>query len=201
MNAFKTTLLLQLHQTSRKTIFLLRQFLPLSLLLCLLISCSACESDLSTGEVVLQGDDETAAGVDDPTTGDFAPFAIATLSLINEVRSTGCQCGDENMPAVPVLGLHPQLTAAAQSHSEDQAAMGQMQHRGSDGSTVSVRLTRAGFTWRSVGENVAWNYPDVEAVIAGWLSSAGHCRNIMNADYRYMGMGEEDLYWTQVFAR
>lgn len=79
--------------------------------------------------------------------------------------------------------------------------MGVMQHKGSDGSTVGVRLTRAGFTWRSVGENVAWNYPNVEAVVAGWLSSPGHCLNIMNANFQYMGMGETDRYWTQVLAK
>lgn len=105
------------------------------------------------------------------------------------------------MPVVSPLSLHPDLNAVAEAHSEDQAAMGRVQHNGSDGSTVSTRLTRAGFTWRSVGENVAWNYPDVDAVITGWLASPGHCRNIMNANFEYMGIGEEDLYWTQVFAR
>lgn len=184
-----------------KPIFALRQFLPLALFLCLLISCSGCESDLSTGELVLPEGEEDVTNIDAGTPGDFAPFAEATLTLINEVRSTGCKCGNQNMPAVPAVALHVQLNTAAQSHSNDQAANGRMQHEGSDGSKVGARVTRAGFTWRTVGENVAWNYPNVDAVVAGWLASPGHCRNIMNTNFRYMGMGETDLYWTQVFAR
>jgi len=128
-----------------KPIFALRQFLPLALFLCLLISCSGCESDLSTGALVLPEGEEDVTNIDAGTPGDFAPFAEATLTLINEVRSTGCKCGNQNMPA--------------------------------------------------------WNYPNVDAVVAGWLASPGHCRNIMNTNFRYMGMGETDLYWTQVFAR
>jgi len=175
--------------------------MPLALFLCLLISCSGCESDLSTGELVLPESEEEVTNNDAGVPGDFAPFALATLTLINEVRSTGCKCGSENMPAVPAVALHAQLNTAAQLHSNDQAAAGRMQHEGSDGSKVGVRVTRAGFTWRTVGENVAWNYPDVDAVVAGWLASPGHCRNIMNTNFRFMGMGEKDLYWTQVFAR
>lgn len=149
----------------------------------------------------MPNEEEGATDGGAPVAEDFAPFATATLALINDVRRAGCDCGDQTMPSVPTLSLHPQLNVAAQLHSDDQAAMGVMQHKGSDGSTVGVRLTRAGFTWRSVGENVAWNYPNVEAVVAGWLSSPGHCLNIMNANFQYMGMGETDRYWTQVLAK
>lgn len=184
-----------------KTNSALRQFLPLALFVCLLISCSGCESDLSTGELVSPGVEEAVTDTEAGTTADFAPFATATLSLINEVRSSGCKCGAQNMPAVPALALHTKLNTAAQLHSNDQATNNRMQHEGSDGSKVGARVTRAGFSWRTVGENVAWNYPNVDAVVAGWLSSPGHCRNVMNANFRYMGMGETELYWTQVFAR
>ena len=105
------------------------------------------------------------------------------------------------MPPVPPVSLNAKLTSAARSHSEDQAQMRQMRHRGSDGSKVGIRVTRAGYAWRAVAENIAWNYPDVDAVFTGWLSSPGHCRNIMGANYTLMGIAEEDLYWTQVFAR
>ncbi|TXF90879.1 CAP domain-containing protein [Neolewinella aurantiaca] len=180
----------------------MRQFLPLGLLLLLLfISCFGCESDLTTGEVISAEENAPDTTPEDEVSGGITPFANAALTLVNNVRSTGCDCGNQRMPPVGALALHPQLTVAAQAHSEDQARMQQMQHAGSDGSSVGTRVTRAGFTWRSVGENVAWNYPDVEAVVAAWLSSPGHCTNIMNANYQYMGMGEEDLYWTQVFAR
>ncbi len=164
----------------------------------LLVSCSACETDLTTGEVVV--DDTTV--VNDPASETaFSSLAVTALDLVNQTRLAGCTCGTKRMPPVAPLRLHQQLVAAAQDHAEDQAEMQEMAHRGSDGSTVGTRLTRAGFNWRAVAENVAWNYPDVAAVTEAWFSSSGHCRNLMNPDYTFFGIGEEDRYWTQVFAR
>ena len=50
------------------------------------------------------------------------------------------------------------------------------------------------------GENIARGYRDADAVMNGWLTSAGHCRNIMNPNVSEMGIGEVDNWWTQVFA-
>lgn len=174
----------------------MRQLAPL-FLLAVFFSCTGCETDLSSGDPILdQVDDDIIT-----PSGDFDDISQRTLALVNQVRSEGCTCGSQNMPSVSPLSLNVELTVAARSHSADQAQMRKMQHQGSDGSNVGIRVTRAGYNWRAVAENVAWNYPDVDAVFAGWLSSPGHCRNIMSADYTLMGMAEEDLYWTQVFAR
>jgi len=171
--------------------------------LTLFVSCSGCETDLATGqspveEPTVAAEDEPAAAGNDGVTD---ATALAALDLVNEVRAAGCTCGNRRMPAVGPLTLHARLMTAAALHSADQARRGKMTHTGGDGSKVGARLTRAGYSWRAVGENVAWNYPDVDAVVAGWLASPGHCRNIMNADYTVMGIGERELYWTQVLAR
>jgi uncharacterized protein YkwD len=96
------------------------------------------------------------------------------------------------------------LVLAAQRHSDDQARRGQMSHTGSDGSTVGTRVDRAGYDWRSVGENVAAGQPDVAAVMAAWMASAGHRRNILstNTDIGVgVAFGQDGRpYWTQVFA-
>ncbi|WP_052333908.1 CAP domain-containing protein [Neolewinella persica] len=174
----------------------MRQLVPI-ILLSLFFSCTGCETDLTTGVSIPDQAEE-----DEVTTSTgFDELSLRTLELVNRTRRAGCKCGSRNMPPVSPVSLNAKLTAAARSHSADQANMRKMQHLGSDGSKVGTRVTRAGYTWRTVAENVAWNYPDVDAVFAGWLSSPGHCRNIMGADYTVMGMAEEDLYWTQVFAR
>ncbi|MEM9929918.1 MAG: CAP domain-containing protein [Bacteroidota bacterium] len=168
------------------------------LLLIMLVSCTACETDLATGDVLVE---ETTDAQADNTDATFSALAITALDLVNETRQVGCLCGTQRMPPVGTLQLHPQLVTAAQVHADDQAAMQKMDHRGSDGSTVGSRLTHAGFSWRAVAVNVAWNYPNIEAVTQGWFDSPGHCRNLMNPDYTFFGIGERDLYWTQVFAR
>ena len=57
---------------------------------------------------------------------------------------------------------------------------------------------------RAVGENVAYGYADGTKVTAGWMGSAGHRANILNARYRLIGVGatqDSDGRWyaAQVF--
>jgi uncharacterized protein YkwD len=42
---------------------------------------------------------------------------------------------------------------------------------------------------RMVGENVAYGYRDGAAVMVGWMNSPGHRANILNANYRLLGVG------------
>lgn len=175
----------------------MRQFIPFLLLL--LITCSACETDLMTGTTPADEAEILVPATDDGPAADA--LSQTALALINEVRANGCRCGGQRMPPVEPLTTNDRLTTAARQHSADQAALRNRQHAGSDGSNVGSRVTRAGYTWRGVAENVAWNYPTVEAAVEGWLSSTGHCKNIMNAAFTHMGIGVDNRYWTQVFAR
>lgn len=173
-----------------------------ALCLFLLLFACGCETDIVTGDPVTEtAEPETEASTPSTPNTTASTLETAALAAVNDVRSTGCICGNTQMPPVPSLQLDAKLTIAAQAHSEDQARNGKMQHQGTDGSNVGERVTRAGFSWRSVGENVAWNYRDVDHVMQGWLGSEGHCKNLMSANFTHMGMGEKDLYWTQVFAR
>jgi uncharacterized protein YkwD len=106
--------------------------------------------------------------------------AAQILSLINAERA------EANCPA---LVSDPKLTAAAQGHTEDMAANNFFDHRGSAGTTVSDRVTAAGYTWRRVGENIAAGYGAPAAVVAGWMASPGHRANILNCAYAHTGIG------------
>ncbi len=121
------------------------------------------------------------------------------LELINNVRKTGCNCGGQAMPPVPVIVWNDQLGQAAYNHSKDMKDNNYFSHTGLDGSTPGNRITMAGYNWITYGENIAMGYIDEKAVVDAWLSSDGHCRNIMNANFKEMGMGLEGNYWTEVF--
>ncbi|KAJ0392852.1 hypothetical protein ATCC90586_010841 [Pythium insidiosum] len=97
------------------------------------------------------------------------------------------------------------LQRAAQLHSEDQAQNNFMSHTGSDGSSMSDRITRQQFQWNSVAENVAAGQVDVASVMQSWMNSDGHRRNILG-NYKFFGMGYATNpsstythYWTQNF--
>jgi uncharacterized protein YkwD len=99
------------------------------------------------------------------------------------------------------LTVNAQLTKAAQNHSNDMAMNQTMSHDGSDGSSPGTRITRAGYTWSTYGENVAYGYTTPESVMAGWMSSPGHKANILNCAFKEIGVGHAQPgdYWTQDF--
>ena len=59
----------------------------------------------------------------------------------------------------------------------------------------------------SVGENVAYGYPSGRSVVNdGWMNSEGHRANILNPDFKLMGIGARKghdgrWYVAQVFGR
>lgn len=121
------------------------------------------------------------------------------LQLVNDVRSKGCTCGTTVMPAVGTLVWNDQLGKAAYDHSVDMKANNYFSHTGLNGSDPGQRITAAGYVWTSYGENIANGYTSEQAVIDGWLGSEGHCKNMMDGDYKDMGVGRDGNYWTQEF--
>ncbi|MEU1462661.1 CAP domain-containing protein [Streptomyces sp. NPDC005727] len=135
----------------------------------------------------------TAPSTPRPTAGATASGVTARiLELVNAERGkAGCS----------PLTLNATLTKAAQEHSQDMAAHQNMSHTGSDGSSPGDRITGAGYTWSSYGENVAYGYSTAEQVMAGWMSSPGHRANILNCSFKEIGVGlaQPNSYWTQDF--
>ncbi len=125
----------------------------------------------------------------------------AFLDLVNNLRSEGCDCGNEEMPPVPVLGWNDKLAQAALKHSRDMVKENFFSHTGSNGSSVADRITEEGYTWETYGENLAWGYASVEQVFDAWLDSPLHCKNMMNPVVKELGLGMEKNYWTLNLAK
>jgi uncharacterized protein YkwD len=129
------------------------------------------------------------------------------LDAVNAARAVARNCGERAFAAAAPLAWNAALGAAALAHSRDMAARRHMAHDGSDGSTVAVRATRAGYGWRLIGENIAAGQPSAGEAVAGWIASPGHCANLMNPAFTEMGAGygisrarmPGFVYWTQVF--
>ena len=116
-----------------------------------------------------------------PQVATAAPtFAQQVVSLINQERTShGCQ----------PLHVSPQISAAAQAHSQDMALNDFVGHIGSDGSSIGERFTRAGYGWRMAAENIAAGQATPETVVASWMSSSTHRANILNCALRDIGVG------------
>ncbi len=128
------------------------------------------------------------------------------IDAVNRVRAEGTVCDGVPQPAVGPLERNAYLEEAARLHSLDMAEQRYLSHDSLDGRTVGDRVADAGFTGAGpVGENIAQGYETVEDVMAGWLSSPGHCLNIMNPSYHVIGVGYavveggDGPRWTQNF--
>jgi uncharacterized protein YkwD len=91
------------------------------------------------------------------------------------------------------LRLNPALTAAAQGHSAQMLADGYFAHESVNGAPFWKRLTAysdsAHGSW-SVGENLLWSSPNVDATHALqlWMASPEHRHNILTARWREIGI-------------
>ncbi|WP_405665700.1 CAP domain-containing protein [Streptomyces sp. NBC_01166] len=123
-----------------------------------------------------------------------ATSAQATvLTLVNQERAkVGCS---------PVT-TSASLTALAQDFSEDMAARDFFGHTDPDGATPWDRAAAAGVAGLG-GENIARGQADAQAVMDAWMNSDGHRANILNCDYKTLGvgvhLGSGGPWWTQDF--
>ncbi|RLN86218.1 hypothetical protein BBJ28_00010848 [Nothophytophthora sp. Chile5] len=108
---------------------------------------------------------------------------------------------------LPKLCHNSKLQAAAQRQSNDMAAKNFMSHTGSDSSTMSSRITSAGYRWTALGENVAAGQVNVNSVMTAWMNSPGHRANILGSytmfgtAYAYNSGSTYKHYWTQDFGK
>jgi uncharacterized protein (TIGR03000 family) len=104
----------------------------------------------------------------------------------------------------PPLKMNEKLCAAARGHSENMARQNVLAHT-LDGKQFFERMTDAGYAHGFAGENIAEGAPTPAEAISMWMTSPGHRQNILNQDYKELGVGVAAAangrkYWTQVFA-
>ena len=100
------------------------------------------------------------------------------------------------------LAINPYITDAARKHSQWMLETDTFSHAGSGGTNPGQRITSAGYSWTTYGENLGWTgstgpinatsataevHRDlyVDAGIAG----RGHRKNLMNNSFREIGAG------------
>ncbi|KAJ2859300.1 hypothetical protein GGH94_006176, partial [Coemansia aciculifera] len=98
----------------------------------------------------------------------------------------------------PPLVLDARLSKVAQQHSVYQSSISGITHN-DVGGTLGARCTAAGLKWKSLGENVASTAPDIPSVLMVWANSPGHYANMIG-DFKLVGFGQNNRYWTQNFA-
>jgi uncharacterized protein YkwD len=122
-----------------------------------------------------------------PSVASLPAMANATLCLLNGERA------DNGLaPLVP----NAKLAVAATAYAQDLVAGSYFSHAGRDGSGVFERIDRTGYMPRNsgwiLGENLAWGTGSLAtpgAIMQAWMNSDGHRHNILDPDYREIGIG------------
>lgn len=134
-------------------------------------------------------------------------IGIRMLAMVNEVRAQGRRCGANYFPPAPAVRWNEVLARAARGHSEDMASGNYFSHNSRDGAGPAARVERAGYDYGRAAENIAAGQMTPEAAMTAWVTSPGHCANLMSAEYTEMGVAMASnrhssmgTYWTQVLA-
>ncbi|MET9408145.1 CAP domain-containing protein [Streptomyces sp. NPDC002935] len=135
-----------------------------------------------------------APKTDTPVTVSAEAAAEAeVLKLVNDERAkVGCS---------PVAA-NSALSDLAQTFSEDMAARDFFDHTDPSGLSPWDRAAKDGITSLG-GENIARGQADAAAVMEAWMNSPGHKANILNCDFKTLGVGAHfgtgGPWWTQDF--
>lgn len=135
-------------------------------------------------------------------TGDLRDIDKVRQQMLAQVNAVRKEAGLR-----PVRG-NARLDRAAQGHAEDMLARGFFSHENPSGATVSQRSTAAGYTYRALGENIAFGQTSVAEVMETWMDSPGHRKTLLTREFTELGTGlalgrdkngKYQVYWVQNF--
>ncbi|MGZ0148505.1 CAP domain-containing protein [Kribbella sp. WER1] len=87
------------------------------------------------------------------------------------------------------LKLDSSLVEAAGKHASDMVRRHYMDHTNPDGQDPGDRMRAAGYRGSTWGENIAAGYDTAQKVVAAWMQSDGHRKNILNCRFTTIGIG------------
>lgn len=140
-----------------------------------------------------------------------ADTSIAEASAAAARASVLCIVNAERVArGLPVLTRDAELELAAQRHTDDMVARDFFAHVAPEGTDPGDRIAAAGYDWWAYGENIAAGQRTPRQVMAGWMKSPGHCRNVLEPGFTELGVGTATAAatispgtgtWTQAFGR
>ncbi len=115
-----------------------------------------------------------------PSTSFFPAISSQRLlNLINEAR--------QEKKLLP-LALNNKLATAAELKTEDMLNKDYFEHTSPSGVTPWYWFKIAGYNFTYAGENLAMDFFETDAVFQAWMNSPSHRANILNPDFKEIGI-------------
>ena len=124
--------------------------------------------------------------------GNVSEFERRVVELVNTERAEA---------GLAALKINEKLSSVAREKSADMQRNGYFSHTSPTYGSPFDMLRKFGISYNTAGENIAMGYSSPEAVVNGWMNSAGHRANILSSAFREIGVGHvaNGNYWTQLF--
>ncbi|MFD4554291.1 CAP domain-containing protein [Streptomyces sp. NPDC058469] len=125
------------------------------------------------------------------------PDPTGFLTLANSARAKA---------GSPPVSPDPRLTSAAQAHASDMAAAGHLGTESRDGTSVYQRVTRAGYTYLTIGEHLVSGPRTPAEFVDYCLRTEQARRTLLDRDFTHAGLAQAvdprsgDVYWTALWA-
>ncbi len=130
--------------------------------------------------------------VEKPKPFDTKALSEGVINRINEIRTAQ---GIGNLTVTTEL-----LNAASTRASELSQSFS---HERPDGRDNVTALDDAGVVYGATGENLFYGYSSVQEIENAWSSSSIHSENVMNANYKHIGVGcvetGKGIFLVQIF--
>ncbi len=116
-----------------------------------------------------------------------ADASVNTASVTTMDVAVDCLVNQRRVQhGISALTVSSKLTSSAQRWNDAMVASGDFTH----GSDFGGRISAVGYDWQTAGENIATGYLTPTQVVAAWMASPDHCRNILDPSFRNVGTGE-----------
>lgn len=110
----------------------------------------------------------------------------ANISPAEVIRLTNVQRQANGLSA---LNENTTLDAAALAKGNDMLAKGYWAHFAPDGTSPWSFFLNFGYKYKFAGENLARDFSDASSAVNAWMNSPSHKENILNPNYRDIGIG------------
>ncbi len=111
------------------------------------------------------------------------------VSLINNLRAT------KDRPALKTQSI---LNRSAEIKAEDMATQQYFSHTGPGNHDLQYFLKQAGYRYHIAGENLAMGFFNADEVLAAWIKSPTHYKNLIDSDYAELGTSMVSGLYTDI---
>ncbi len=130
-----------------------------------------------------------------PGSGDTVPLHISSFNLTTEPETEKAMLKlinkERKERGIKELTMRNETIPVARSHAEDMWRQQYFSHYSPDGKDIGDRLEQADISYSFAGENLALA-PTLSMAHTGLMNSEGHRENILEEDFKQVGIGVID---------